>query len=674
MIQIFLDGVEVVPLDTASFKFTAQNPFFTKSGSYTYDVELPLAVDANRRLFGWIQRMDCAKEKREFRAELVVDNVRLLTGTAHVTSVDEDSVKVQLLGEAASYNYGNKMDDLYLDTLDMGDWYSATWPDRSYWEGRPVSGTPGWKHYPANKKFTGPASIVFTRAGYDADGNWSNEIQNARLFSGELPWVAFPVQNITADFHCNGYCYQFTDANRTAVNFYLRAYVGEYAGHRRTQNDTVLSGVIQPYVWFMAERIAAATGFVLDREDNALYTDEFFRRIFIVNANNYIECNKCMPHWTVNEWWTQVENTFGVVLAVDYGRKKMKLLQRSKFYGSSAARVTINNVVDEYSAEVDDEEQADISVNNVSFADAENAPEDRLSDFITGNAEVNTDFASLEELRAWATGKDMTGYKGTIFDCADGRRYIYSEADGLVEVDMFRPRITDNDRDADEVELKFVPARYIDGSCELYAENNRRPGGIVPEDAKVIGNVPVRILAVPNIPAMDWYKTHEYSTLDIEKALAGDEEVETAEKDSGVPDVIYLAIANLALEHHFETVDLEGGGTFYHDFRYPRALLRARKSSAIDGETVYADSPLSLSLIPIADEENLATHTIGEGVRINTKVRYCIRFVADRIPDTGAIFLIRNRRFVCEKIEADIAPDGLRKLLTGYFYELALEE
>lgn len=81
---------------------------------------------------------------------------------------------------------------------------------------------------------------------------------------------------------------------------------------------------------------------------------------------------------------------------------------------------------------------------------------------------------------------------------------------------------------------------------------------------------------------------------------------------------------------------------------------------------------VSLSLNPIEGVRTLASSTVsGEGMpKINATVRHCFRFISDRVPDPASLFLIRNRRFVCDKIEATITPNGLQPLLTGYFYEL----
>ena len=58
--------------------------------------------------------------------------------------------------------------------------------------------------------------------------------------------------------------------------------------------------------------------------------------------------------------------------------------------------------------------------------------------------------------------------------------------------------------------------------------------------------------------------------------------------------------------------------------------------------------------------------------RINKKCKYKIKFESDNIPDPKNIFIIRNKMFGCEKIEATIENDVLSRQMTGYFYELTL--
>lgn len=670
MIQLLLDGKTAIPADNASIKLTNENPYLTKTESYTYEVELPLNIPENRMVFGWLNRMDTDKDSRQLEAELWVDNVKVLTGTARITSVTEASVKVQLLGESASYNYGNKMDKVYIDELDLGDWYMTTWPDGSH-RARTES---KWSYYPPDTRFRGTAESVFERLGWEpASDTWSEGTRVDKLLDGTLPWVAFPVLNSSADFQLNNYCAKVTYNLNNSVN-HITTVFRDYNGQKRINGRPVeapecTSGAVQPYVWLMAEKIAAATGFTLDRNDNALFTNPLFAKIFIVNTNYYIECNKCLPHWSVNEWWTQIENTFGVVMGIDYAGKKMTLRRRAVHY-ADAEVWEVRDVVDEYSVDVDDETHTDILNNSVIFADADFDPADRLSDFIKETARINTDFADSQELGQWAASQGETvlteEYKDVIFQCADGHHFIFTEAEGLVEVDMFRDRriADDPEEDAATIELKFVPAHFIESEGKVF---HFLAGDIAAD--KPEATFPIRILEAPGISELGAYATMIGERIDIEGLISGDES-ETTPEDSK-PDVIYIAIANFN-RYEYDLSGIITAPGVDKKVYLPRPWLRPRTVCEIGRQPVVEDAMWGLSLVAMPDVINLASETLTEGFDIKTKTKYCIRFLSDKIPPAGSLFLIHNKRFVCEKIEANITPTGLDRLLTGYFYPIEL--
>ena len=47
-----------------------------------------------------------------------------------------------------------------------------------------------------------------------------------------------------------------------------------------------------------------------------------------------------------------------------------------------------------------------------------------------------------------------------------------------------------------------------------------------------------------------------------------------------------------------------------------------------------------------------------------------IKFVTNDIPDPSKIFIFRNKRYICEKIEMNVTEDGIENEKTGYFYEI----
>lgn len=43
------------------------------------------------------------------------------------------------------------------------------------------------------------------------------------------------------------------------------------------------------------------------------------------------------------------------------------------------------------------------------------------------------------------------------------------------------------------------------------------------------------------------------------------------------------------------------------------------------------------------------------------------KFKSDDIPDPSKIYIIRNKKYVCEKIEMEVKDDAIEPVYTGYF-------
>lgn len=709
MTELFLDGMPAVISQSASFKLTVENFYFTKSSSYTFDVELPLGVPQNRRIFGNIDRIDVAKQPRSLSARLVVDNKTLLVGTAKLTSVTESAVKLQLLGDAAAYNYGNKAEGLYIDQMDLGDWYRETWPDGSYYIG-------GWYNYDKDKVITDPR-VVFNRARFKGPEFGADEYsfkQFRDIILGNNPdvnlgWVAYPVYNPNDDLCLNMQALKFFKDTQTWETFYIQQKGKiDKSSLENLYKDFRIAISIQPYIWKVAEIIAKATGLYLRHEDNALYTDELFRKIFVPSSSASALCNTCLPHWTVNEFWEQLENTFGVVLDIDYNASSIKILKRKDYFNYGKV-VCIKNIIDEYQCEIESESFQDISINSVAYEEFENNPEDRIESTIKRFAN-SIFFNSVTELMDWAKskGNDIYNYKDTLFYCSNGRKFIFSEKaynepghdnnykPALIEVDMLRDRIPDNplgtvntvndvedDEDID-IMLKIVPASYDIQEVGIYREDYQITSGLdIFYNTEIpITSFPVKVLSVPgpNTPTYSESREHDSYRMDIEDILNGEEDAEEIESEKEESDLLYMAISNpffkfFTFQFKNGTPGFEGMTEQEYITPYPVARLRERCIIPLINDSIYGDifmddGPESLSLIPIEGQTNLASATIKDMTVIHTDVRHCFKFIADAVPDPGAVFNIRNRLFVCEKIEANIKPDGLDRLLTGYFYEL----
>lgn len=54
--------------------------------------------------------------------------------------------------------------------------------------------------------------------------------------------------------------------------------------------------------------------------------------------------------------------------------------------------------------------------------------------------------------------------------------------------------------------------------------------------------------------------------------------------------------------------------------------------------------------------------------QVNARQKFKFSWLADEIPNPRAIFYIRGKRYVCEKITATFTENGMSQLLKGEFY------
>lgn len=56
---------------------------------------------------------------------------------------------------------------------------------------------------------------------------------------------------------------------------------------------------------------------------------------------------------------------------------------------------------------------------------------------------------------------------------------------------------------------------------------------------------------------------------------------------------------------------------------------------------------------------------------LEPKMKTTFKWLSDRIPDVRAVFIIRGKRYLCEKITATFTENGMSRLLKGVFYPIA---
>lgn len=640
MIDLTINGMRAIPKKDTSIKLTLVNQYFDTSSSFSFDIELPLNIAENRKIFGNINRSDVTQSKVELPAKLSCDNNEIIVGTASITQIDDEVVKIQLLGDGKATLSVFDEEDTYIDEMNLGNWYT-----RYFGGGENLKGS----------SFTMIDPILKTLQLNSYD-EWKNLLFNSAC-------VAYPILNTEAETICNEYCARMHDNNVTCFEY---AFSTPDSASRN--GNPQVKYAIQPFVWYMAKVIAEACGYTLNESDNYLYTNEFYRMIFIANANINIECNKCLPHWTIKEWWSQIEKTFGVAVRFDNYSKKAKIYQRDSYINTSKTFFA-DNIIDEFSVSLeDDATYDDIMLQNVGYAETDNFSKEaffpeELIDFST-YLKFDTFELFYEYLKTFNHGNDTSWQY--IFE-VEGKHYIWKDTGTLREVNMLRNRIVNNEKNDVDVELKFIPCSHTSAVVNIYdAEIDATNGGY--KDNK-LDTVEVEILSRPDRANFGWYTTEkelsEKKSLRIKDWVFEDAEIPEKEETF---DMCYIALHNPNLgDNHV---------TRHGHFIYPRALLYEVETITeyyhLDfSRREYRDKGYSLGLNPIEGQRNLASETIGiNKLNIDTSIKYCFKFISDKLPNPNDTFIIKNKKYLCDKLEITFTDNGLDKLMTGYFFAI----
>lgn len=641
MIQLYLNNHQVVVNDNTSIKLMVENPYFSQSDSYTYDVSLPMTSDLNRRLLGHINRRDVKKSAINMSAKLYADGRLILDGHAVVLSVSDTEVKIQLLGAASFYNSDNKEREVYIDELNLGQWPWFGSTEES------AGGTPGLRPG-ADGEFHGTPAV---------GDSYENVLK--RILSGDNEYVMFPVENSNTGEVCNFFCFR---SQNTMVDYRLDYTTFRKRSRVNDNEDHQFRDSYQPMLWYAVKLIAEATGKKLADEDNYFKNNSLLRRIFI--ASCYPSTNKAdaFPHWTVTDWWHNIEQAFGVVVVMDETSDRMRIEPRNIYY-SDAPRIYVVKVEDSYSVDIDDESSADLSVSNVGFADHDGNPYETVAQDIIKQSKIDTTYNDLSDL--YRALKDENSkldvyekYCNHIFRCQDGHEYIlskYIEENKLLiyEINQLGDRIVDYDKEI-ELEIKFVPCNTVDISVPVYQTYQKSDGSGV----TIINNgeVIVRALSRPERDA------DEPFTNAVEDLIEG----ETTQSNDDKPDVCYMAL--LGGYDNYET-EVQGNKK---NFNYPRGWVQNAHSLDLNDGLSLMSGGYSLSLKKIKNLSTLYSETVQDAINVDVRIKQCFKFLSNSIPDPSAVFVIENKTYLCRQLEVDISGNGMSKLITGYFYHVDL--
>lgn len=121
MITCIINGHRAYPISTSSIKVTYANQYVTDDGEYTYDITFPMDILANREIFKNVSRFEVAKNIAKYDdCKLYVDSRIIMSGVGTILSVNQNEVKLQIVGGKSRIKFNEKLTKHYIDELDLG--------------------------------------------------------------------------------------------------------------------------------------------------------------------------------------------------------------------------------------------------------------------------------------------------------------------------------------------------------------------------------------------------------------------------------------------------------------------------------------------------------------------------------------------------------------------------
>ena len=681
MFQLYIDDKPAVIKNGTTVKLTRENPFFTSSGDYTFDVVLPLTgCLKNLKIFGpvnfnAVSLKFLARKKYTFR---LVTELLTLEGTAIVTNVTQDEVKVQLLAGNSALNFDTLGEDgeKYIDDFDLGRAYGDLWD----------------RYHPDEEQTDVGTVRMLMSAPFTIE-------QTDKLLHGsvaETDCVCFPIFSDTDGMWANEHQYAFwgttngekwTDQLRTyrfkllANQPYPTPRMFEYYPNTEPYDvqpplmnldqNFILSP--QPYLCIIVERVLGALGYSLAPADNALHQG-WMGQVFIANARVTLHFAGCVPHWTVKELFTELRNLFGVIVLVE--GKRARVVSRTTLY-TSGSTVEIHSATDERSTDIDtDGEQKETTSGNVGYA---------FTDIVDRQLAIGEEAYEKMDVRRVADADLVAAFQSVseeeraksnilFYATTSGDRFgIFYNADAgnfsFPEVDHLGPLFRDEDFKVD-TQLRIVPASMAEDKAVLktkYMEYIVQgvPGYYTYDKLANVDDRPYDDFHVPYLITADTLQASSKTLFNLQTYIESEED--TTQDEAEKQEVMEVAgNCGSVFTQSFQPNKVNEPDLFYTvNLPYPVGVPYYR--SRADDSIVHVPDCMQFLLHYPGSPVNLCL-TAGN-LNIDTRVVRQISFT-DRATDPNRVYLINGRKYLCQKIEITLDDQGVQPLKKGYFFEV----
>lgn len=422
-----------------------------------------------------------------------------------------------------------------------------------------------------------------------------------------------------------------------------------------------------PYLTTVIKRVCVTIGYSCDISE--IENDESLKYLLVCNALPYAwylpQVARALPHWTVEEFFSKLEDFLFGEFIIDHTEKSVVYMSPQSIFDNSDM-VEITSDVNDFDADVfvKDSECSAMDIANVKYKESDH----RLQKFYDcnsairklRNADMVLEFDTLQELidkindKFWIREdghRNMNLHK--LYYIREDKKYFcaqcfYQDPDtkrkamGLQNVNDFGERLVSEDEDAKSVELELVPARIdftdFDFGFTLFCA----PGSFSESSSNI-----------------NTYQSFEdlMSSPDVSTG-SGNNRV-----SGGALGVISEDEFNMEKSEYYDRIYL---GWWNGVIQMPRLNPFPNVADVFAGAiNNVCRFPFSLSLA----SENSPLSKFSR--KIDVSARYNISILTDKLPSPRAVYLIKGKKYVCEKLTASFTERGMSSLVKGVFWRLS---
>ena len=633
MIVCYINKRATYPAAQSDIKVTLLNPFIKDGDEKTMEVVFPLSIAENMEFFGPLNRLDTHFSMDTFdECRLVADGIEIISGKGTVTSVTNTEVKLQIMCGKTYLRFRESFDNVYLNEIDYGGLEE--------------------RHQVLRKKVAATAGAFDFTAELSVQG-----------FVGEPGKYAFmPVYDEVNDLHCN-----------TPVYYYDE--------DRLPMGRSITFPAVQLNLMFVMRKVMERLGYsVLSN----YYDADPWNKIYIANARMTTVLNKAMPHWSAYKFLDEFRKLFNATFIFDEQKKTVDIMP---FGNSETADTIVLEPLEEFSTSFDEEGIEYLGSSNLEYKmtdndrDYENIPQDVRRAFGVKEYDSITDLydafgAMTEQEKLTSFFHCPTGFYYGIPVIRDDETVSYL----LRDCGCFSPLV--RQEGGTTVDLNIVPVAVKYQECRgqallltnssLYTEDQsglwRSLGGQPWKYNSLEMNVDCPITQ-EQVLYTDVEKEDKASVTYVTvQDVMEDGESLPDNTSEDVPMEIFFVAGILATAPNPERADDRGTGPDLTAFDQPIAYTNYTYASLYAGVAHN-----SLGLNPVDRLKCIGSfHNRGIKIRqnVNGNNEICIRFLFNGKPDPKKIYLCRNKRYLCSKIDMAVRESGIDQVKTGYFYEI----